>query len=114
MGDVTLSSVALCELEARVCACSSGANIGILQFSALMGGEWCQDGDGGPSPQPPPPFAAHDAARAGEGEDGDGNGDGREMRTILLITMQEYPLATLTPRREVLTWLCSQRRSRRR
>ena len=41
-----IDSARLCELEASVAACGSGANIGIVQFEALMGRKWCEEREG--------------------------------------------------------------------
>lgn len=53
-----ISSARLCELEAQVCACGSGANVGIVQFTALMERKWCK-----------PTQAAQDAQVAEVSED---------------------------------------------
>ena len=86
----------LCRLEREVGACSSGTDIGMVQFGALMGREWCGEeggeaaignrqpgtatagdprplggtgGDGYLTPRPPLPGGANDAPQAGEGEE---------------------------------------------
>ncbi len=43
MSTPDITPARLCELEARVCACGSGANIDIIHFEALMGCKWCEE-----------------------------------------------------------------------
>lgn len=45
MSTPDITPARLCELEARVCACGSGANIDIIHFEALMGCKWADDED---------------------------------------------------------------------